>query len=424
MGTSFDTLTMPGEALTTRTIRSLDELLELSKAWDELLSQYPLATTFSSWEWLTSWWQSFGNNRQLVVFALLDADSRLIGVAPLSISREQFGGFLWLRVLRLMGDGSGDSDNLDFPVRPGFERSFAQAVLRFLEGQKREWDLFQLNTAPAGSPAIRSLVELLNTKWVSFEYSSASSAIPLPQIWDEYLQRLSSEDRKNLDRYSRRLEKRYSTRIYRCTRESELQTSLEALFRLHQLRWENAGEPGSFTSPERRDFYGRLSRSLLERGLLELWVMELDGAIVAVQFAFRFRDKVFQLQEGYDPERASDRVGFILRGAVIKQLISERVQIYDFLGGTDPHKTRWGAQVGFYRNLHCAHSLSLGGAWLRYIHYAGRTKSWLRAVLPGSAWNALHKVNLTLRGKETGEQETKTAVRGGADSSPVGSAGK
>jgi len=411
MGTSFDTLTMPGEALTTRAIRSLDELLDLSQAWDELLSEYPLATTFSSLEWLTSWWQSFGKNRQFVVFALLDADSRLIGVAPLSISRQRFGGFLWLRVLRFMGDGSGDSDNLDFPVRPGFEKRFAQALLQYFEQQKREWDLCRLNTAPAESPLVRSLAELLNTKWVSFEYSSPSSAIPLPPTWDEYLQRLSSEDRKNLERYGRRLEKRYSTKIYRCTQESELQTCLEALFRLHQLRWENAGESGSFTSPARREFYGRLSRSLLKRGLLELWVMELDGAIVAVQFAFRFRDEVFQLQEGYDPERASDRVGFILRGAVIRQLISERIRIYDFLGGMDPHKLRWGAEVGSYKNLHFANSLSVGGLWLRYVHFAGRSKSYLRAALPGSVWNFLHRINLILKGEKENKAEGGAKVK-------------
>lgn len=397
MGAPCDTLTMP-EALTIRTFRRLDELGELSTAWDELLLEYPLATTFSSMEWLTSWWQSFGDGRQMLVLALFDSESHLVGVAPLSIVRERVGPFS-LRALRLMGDGSGDSDNLDLPVRPGFEKSFAEAVLQYLDQRRHEWDLCQLNTMPPGSPVARAIVELLKPSWVLFEYSSVCSSIPLPDGWDEYLQRLSSEDRKNLERYRRRLENRYATRIYRCTRESELPICLEALFRLHQLRWQNAGETGSFASTERRDFYQRLSRRLLDRSQLELWVIELDGAIVAAQFAFRFGNTVFQLQEGYDPERGPDRVGFILRGAAIKQLISEGVQVYDFLGGTDPYKTRWCAQVAHYRNLHFAPSLSLGGALLRSIDYANRSKSWLRAVLPGSAWSLLHRINLTLKGE-------------------------
>jgi CelD/BcsL family acetyltransferase involved in cellulose biosynthesis len=386
------------EALTIRAFRSLDELGELSTAWDELLGEYPLATTFSSMEWLTSWWQSFGNGRQMLVLALLGSDSRLIGVAPLSICTERVGPF-YLRVLRLMGDGSGDSDNLDFPVRPGFEKSLAEAVLQDLEQRRHEWDLCQLNTMPPGSPVARAIVELLKPSWVLFEYSSVCSSIPLPDGWDDYLQRLSSEDRKNLERYGRRLEKRYATRIYRCTHESELPVSLEALFRLHQLRWQNAGETGSFASEERREFYQRLSRRLLDRSQLELWVIELDGAIVAAQFAFRFGNTVFQLQEGYDPERASDRVGFILRGAAIKQLISEGVRVYDFLGGTDSYKARWGAQVAHYRNLHFAPSLSVGGILLRSVDCASRSKDWLRKALPGSAWNFLHRIKIALEGE-------------------------
>ena len=404
MSPPCDTLAKP-EALTIRAFRSLDELPELSKAWEELLSEYPMATAFSSMEWLTSWWRSFGSGGKILVLAIFSSDSRLVGVAPLSIFRERFGGFLSLRVLRLMGDGSGDSDNLDLPVRPGFEKYLARAVLQYMEKQKQEWDLCQLNTMPPDSLVAESIVESLKPNWVFFEYSSVCSSIALPGAWDEYLQRLGGEDRKNLERYRRRLEKRYSIRIYRCTRESELPVCLEALFRLHQSRWQNAGEPGSFASSQRREFYHQVSRRLLGRGLLELWVIELDGAIVAVQFAFRFRNKVFQLQEGYDPERASDRVGFILRGAVIKQLISEGVQSYDFLGGTDPYKTRWGAQVGYYRSLQFAPSLSLGGAWLRSIHYASRSKSWLRTVLPESAWNSLHTINLTLRGERNTKKE-------------------
>jgi CelD/BcsL family acetyltransferase involved in cellulose biosynthesis len=402
MSPPCDTLTTP-EALTIRVFRSLDDLPELSKAWEALLAEYPLATTFSSMEWLTSWWQSFGTPGQMVVLALFGSDLRLVGVAPLSIFRERFGGFLSLRVLRLMGDGSGDSDNLDLPVRPGFEKRLAQAVLQYIEKHTKEWDLCQLNTMPPDSPVARAIVESLKPNWVFFESLSVRSSIPLPEAWDEYLQRLCSEDRKNLERYERRLEKRYSTRIYRCTRESELEVCLEALFRLHQLRWQNAGEPGSFVSPQRREFYRQLSHRLLDRGLLEFWAIELDGAIVAAQFAFRFRNKVFQLQEGYDPERASDRVGFILRGAVIKQLISEGIQTYDFLGGTDPYKTRWGAQVGYYRNLQFASSWSVGGAWLRSIHCASESKSWLRDVLPKSAWNFLHNINLTLKGRRDKE---------------------
>jgi CelD/BcsL family acetyltransferase involved in cellulose biosynthesis len=375
---------------------NIDELSSLRPAWDELLSQYPLATTFSTWEWLSCWWRSFGHDRELLVLALFDSAS-LVGLAPLSISRERMSWFS-RNVLRLMGDGSGDSDNLDLPVRPGFERLFAEAILKYLMQRRQLWDICLMNTLPPGSLIAGCLSEILTSpSWTVFEYSSKASVVTLPESWELYAETLSSEDRKNLARYTRRLQARYCTRIYRCTLPDELPRCLEALFRLHQGRWESAGEPGSFSSAERREFYGQLGACLLARGWLELWVLELNGETVAVQFGFRHGDRVFQLQEGYDHKRASDRPGYVLRGEVLKQLISKDVRTYDFLGGEDPYKARWGAREGRYRNLHFAPTLASGELLLRLVDGSSRGKAWLRQTLPPSAWMMLHNAHSAFR---------------------------
>ena len=382
--------------LSLRVYENLDDLKALRPAWTQLLAQYQPATTFCTWEWLSCWWECFGKDRQLLVLALFDANS-LVGLAPLSISRER----LWrvpLRVLRLMGDGSGDSDNLDLPVQPGFERDFATAILKHLRERGRQWDVCLLNTLPSNSRAADHLAELLKSpSWTFFDDFSKSSSVPLPETWEAYADQLSSEDRKNLTRYARRLQARHTTRIYRCTEPDELAVCLDALFRLHQGRWQSAGKAGSFSSPERQQFYKQLSHSLLARGWLELWILKIDAEIAAVQFAFRYRDKVFQLQEGYDHNRSSDRPGFVLRGAVLQQLILEKVRTYDFLGGEDRYKTRWGAREGIYRQLHFARTDSLGAVWLECLDRATKSKEWLRQKVPATVWRALHRANVALQ---------------------------
>ncbi len=382
--------------LTLHVYKGLEELSALRPAWDDLLTQYPPATTFSTWEWLTCWWQSFGRNKQLLVLALSDSSS-LLGLAPLAISEERVGWFP-SRVLRLMGDGSGDSDNLDLPVRPGFEKVFAEYILDYLMRHKRSWDVCLFETLPEDSLVSSQMQAILgSSRWKLFQYSSNSSAVLLPQTWEMYTQSLTSEDRNNLVRYTRRLQKRYRTRIHRCTCPDELHIFLEALFRLHQGRWQSGGQPGSFSSSERRDFYARLSSCLLARKWLELWALELDGEIAAVQFAFRYGDRVFQLQEGYDHKRNTDRPGFVLRGEVLKQLISEKVRMYDFLGGEDPYKVRWGARAGCYSQLHFAPTFSVGALCLELLDKASKSKQWLRKKTPSSLWRTLHRVNLRLR---------------------------
>src|ERR1700733_8260093 len=136
---------MSSEILETRTYRSLEQLRTIGAQWEELLSSYPLTTTFSTPEWLLPWWRSFGANQSLLAAAFF-ADSRLVALALFSITTTRIAKTIPLQQLRLMGDGSKDSDNLDLPVMPGFEDRFAASLLNFLKSERSAWDFAELNT--------------------------------------------------------------------------------------------------------------------------------------------------------------------------------------------------------------------------------------------------------------------------------------
>ena len=384
--------------LTVTAYEDLNVLKQLGEAWEELLSFCPEVTTFSTWEWLSSWWVAFGQGRKLRVLAFLNTQGRLVGLAPMSIISRRVAGGQRLSFLELMGDGSGDSDSLGFLVAPGWEEAFTRTLLRELKACKGVWDVCQLNTMPADSPVVERILALLKQAgWTAFEYRRPASAITLPASWEEYLKQLSSENRKNLTRYLRRLEKRYQTRFFRCVDAAELPRCLDALFRLHQARWEQQGGSGSFACRERRSFYFELSRALLARGWLEFWALELDGEIASAQYALRYRNSVFQLQEGNDPAHTSDRVGFLLRAHAIRHMIGEGVRKYDFLGGEPGYKADWGAKRGHYRDLHFARPYTRGAFFLFLVYSAKESKKWLRQRSPKAAWNLLHRINIALK---------------------------
>lgn len=388
---------MSDSRLELRTYRSLDELQTIAANWEGLLANYPQATTFSTPEWLMSWWRSFGKDQELLVAGFF-AGSRLIALAPFSLTSVRVAKTIPLRQLRLMGDGSKDSDNLDLPVRPGFEDRFAASLLDFLERERNSWDFGELNTLPPQSPGANALWQLLGRKkWVVIEKQSPASAIALPATWEEYLARLSSKERGKIAYYSKRLEKKYQVRFYKCASDSELRGCLEALFELHQKRWQSTGQPGSFGSAARRQFYFDIGRLLLAQGLLEFWLLELNGKPAAAQFGFRFRNTVSQLQEGYDREYSADSIGYVLRARVIQELIAQGVRTYDFLGGEPGYKAKWGAQAGHFLDLRFGRPFSAGAAYLQAQRHAERSKSWLRRNLPGSAWRMLHKINVGIR---------------------------
>jgi CelD/BcsL family acetyltransferase involved in cellulose biosynthesis len=401
---------MSADNLEIRTYRSLDELETLRANWNELLESYPLATTFSTPDWLIPWWRSLGKGQQLLVAGFFDA-SRLVGLAPLSLTRTRIATAVSLRLLRLMGDGSHDSDNLDLPVRPGFEERFAESLLHYLQNQRSLWDFCELNTIPPLSPGVNAFRQLLEReKWIVMENSRPASALALPATWEEYLLRLSAKERGKIAYYGKRLDKKYQTRFYKCETEAELPGCLEALFHLHQKHWQAAGQPGSFESPARRQFYFDLARLHLARGLLEFWMLDVNGQPAAAQFGFRFGNTVSQLQEGYDRKYSTDSVGYVLRARAIQALIAQGVRTYDFLGGEPGYKTKWGAEPGYYLDLRFARPFSAGAAWLRTRDYAARSKSWLRRNLPETVWEILHKTNVGIRRRRKQTGSTKDAA--------------
>jgi len=377
------------QSLTISVHESLESLEALRSEWDALLEKYPYSTTFSTYEWLAPWWRAFGGKDRLQVLTFRDASSALVGLAPMALTTQRAFP-LALRLLRLMGDGSHDSDNLDLPAQPGWETAVSQRLLDWMQRNAELWDVCELNTLPSHSAlGTRLLQDLGGRKWKCFTSTRPQTVVELAENWETYLKGISSKERGKIGLRSRRLEKKYEVAIRRCTEASEIDSLLQALYELHGKHWQLRGLAGTLRSPARRQFYGELARMLLARHRLEFWVLELQGKVVAAQFGMRHGTTVFSLQEGFDPDYAADSVGYVLRSQVLKQLIADGVRRYDFLGGTDESKMRWGAAGKSYLNLHFARPLSRGSVHLMVKNRSAQNKNWLRNHLPAGVWEGL-----------------------------------
>lgn len=368
-------------------------------AWEAILRDNESLSIFSTPEWLGSWWKAFGADKRMMALALSSEDDSLVGLVPCYLEERKSPLLGKLEWLRFIGDGSGDSDNLDLIIRPRFERECAQAFIRWLKAHD-DWDICSLNTMPENSKAATALMEeLKRANWTCVAETSPCSAIPLPSSWPLYLESLSPAFRPLVTRYPRKLAQRFQVRIDRCDNPDVLSRRLEILFSLHKKRWNLVDQPGSFGSRERREFYRGMGESFLRKGWLEFWLMGLSGVPAATQYCFRYRDTVYILQEGFDPRFAPDKAGYALRAEMLKHFIETGVKRYDFLGGLAPHKQNWGAKPGAYLNLSFARPGSAGSLYLSSTNSLAKSKEWLRGKLPAPAWNLLHWVKLKTSGQ-------------------------
>jgi len=364
------------------------ELEQFRGSWNSLLERNPNSSIFQTPEWLAAWWQAFGKDRKLLGLIFSDAKNNIVGIAPLYSERKSFPGYP-ITTIRMVGAGSGDSDALDFIIAPGFEQPCADAFTAWL-ARNKEWDVCSLETLPENSVAAKHLFQRAQkSNWRADATLAPNFIIDLPPTWPQYLSSLESSFRPLLTRYPKRLHSRFSVFIARSERVEDLNDQLEVLFRLHQMRWTDRGEPGAFASADRRNFYLQMAESFLKRGWLEFWLLTLDGETVGAQFCFRYNNRVSLLQEGFHPKYTAEKIGYALRAHVLEEMIRTGARHYDFLGGADPYKAKFGARQANYLNISFAGPSVRGRIFLALQKQKRQFKTWLKSKLPAGMLAAL-----------------------------------
>jgi len=324
----------------------------LREEWNGLLARSASNTIFLTWEWMYAWWQTLRTDEQLWILAARDEGGALVGLAPLCRKPQRAGRVVPVRALRFIGDGTEDSDYLDFITARGLERPVLGAMLEYLQADP-VWDILSLAEVPETSPNRPILCEGLTSAGVAVRQDPVVCASALlPHDWRSYLAmrppRLRTRIRALLNGLAE------GPGFSRCPAE-ELDARLHSLFDLHARRWGLRGKEGAFARPARRAFYQCMGRYFLEKDWLRFYSLARGGQFVAHQFCFEYDGRLFLLQEGFDPDWREQSVGIELRARVFQDVfqnpITRGVREYDFLGGITRHKADWGAAPKHSFNL-------------------------------------------------------------------------
>lgn len=321
-------------------------LEDLRDEWRNLLAGCPAATPFQSHEWLATWWRFFGRarpGRRLFVATVRDQGGTLIGLAPLMTS-PWYG----LPIRRLSFLGEGVSDYHDFLAMDGRESDVCRAVYAFLArvgswhagdlNQLREGGLLHLNP-----PAAESRLRWLDRPQEVCPYVRYPLANDPAQRWKGLLCSLGKKMRYNIGYYERALRKTREVELGAARDEREVDQALTSLFELHKRRWNQRWMPGVFASSRVREFHRAAAPKLLERGMLRLHTLSLDGEIEAVLYCMALGNRTCYYQAGFEPSLARLSLGTILTAHAMKGSIDEGRDEFDFLRGDEPYKARWTA---------------------------------------------------------------------------------
>jgi peptidoglycan/xylan/chitin deacetylase (PgdA/CDA1 family)/CelD/BcsL family acetyltransferase involved in cellulose biosynthesis len=361
--------------------RTWEDLQPLAARWNELLSTSSSDTLFLTWEWCEAWWKNYGAARPLFVLAAWEED-RLLGVAPFYVDGVQRWGTNW-KCLRIIGDGSNDSDYLDCFAALGREAEAMRAFMDYLQAESAEWDWLETSATPADSICLNLLTSGARERgWHIASESIPCTTLPLPASWEGFLAGLRPRFRTKVRSCLAELEQQIRSVPRECTSEAELDSWLGELFDLHARRWNTKGQSGVFGAAAKRSFYGDVSRSTLKRGWLAFHRLDWTGRPLALQYGFRYANRFYLLQEGYDPSFETVRPGMALRTWLMRYWIQAGLAEYDFLAGVTPAKMEWGSREKMSVRVVLAPSSSAAWVCLKGPQLRRRLKDRIRDIVP------------------------------------------
>jgi CelD/BcsL family acetyltransferase involved in cellulose biosynthesis len=327
-----------GAALRVRVIDSEAGLASLADEWERLQKDAGATSVFQSFDWMSLWWKHYGAGRPLRVLAVRDGDS-LVGVLPLWIHTVQMLK-LPVRLLRMVGTG-GDTfpDDLGAVIAAGREaevaRALADEVLR-LPG----WDvllLTDLDPRGAFTDAIERATRTARMHTLSGR-AERIAFLELPSSWDAWLASLHRDKRYRIKNIRKKLLAAHpDARFFVWNDPATLDAGMDRLVHLHRKRWAE-GHSYSFASAEYNGFHRALMKACLGRDRLRLYCLEAGGQVIAMFYFYKFRDSVFLMQSGFDPDFSDVKPGQVLLGHIVEHAIGEGNRVLDFLRGDHRYK--------------------------------------------------------------------------------------
>jgi CelD/BcsL family acetyltransferase involved in cellulose biosynthesis len=334
------------QPLSVHRLTRLPELLALRTEWDELLSRSESASVFQTWEWVTTWYEHFGDGKTLWVLTVRDRDGRLVGIAPWSRTST---GLVGMRFLHLLGRGNQLTEYVDVILQTDVAAAATEAIFEALRRWAADWDLLVLPTTPADGPfipTVRSLADRYGYRMLSVE--SVGISRPLPGTWEEFYRSLRKSMKSNVNNYVNRLHREgHDERMVVVEDPDELDAALDTFLGLHRRRAEARlprRHKNRFASPAHRAFLYTVARRLLTRGKIWPCFLYVDGQPVAAQICLLHAGRVYTYYSGFDPDWAFHGVMMVLTRRCIERAIESGYREVDMLLGMDQEKLRWGCQ--------------------------------------------------------------------------------
>ena len=312
---------------------SKEEWFARQKEWNQLVVASSANPLFMSHEWLTAWWDVYGEitNSELIVLVSEDRNGQLIGAVPFYISTRRRYGIL-VKTAILVGNlwrktGAFISEKQNILALPNNRDLIISSLLRHFMNNY-DWDKFVVPFFLLSKSNQKDFQTIENTQLMVrlADYDSTYS-IDLSDRFESYKSRLSYNSRRHMFTYRKRLQDQGSV----CVQQHAPPVDgswYEGINRLVERRWSK-----TMLNPIDLNFLKRLSSKNSEIKLITTSVT-LNNQLLSTSLDIRAGFSQFNLLLAFDDSLATNlSPGILHLGHLIETAATNQINKYDLLGG-------------------------------------------------------------------------------------------
>ena len=382
-------------------IKTTEEFQNLREEWNNLLSESKADTILLTWEWLFTWWEIFGVKKDLSIL-LIREGGKLIGIAPLMISKEYVSG-MTVYFLKFIGSEDVCSEYLDFIIIIGKEPEILNLFFQYINQNTNRWDILLMNDITEDSLTVGFLSDkvkvILNRHDIIKRKSTINPYMHLSNSTDDFYQKLGSKRRSDIRVKIKRLSGEHKVSYSEILDKSYLTEYFGIFVNLHRTLWNERGLPGMFKKKIFLDFHKAVAFRFFEKDWLKLYFLNVDDIPVASLYGFKYKDKFYYYQSGFDPKWKAYGAGKLLIVHTVTEAIKTNLREYDFLRGDADYKYQFTNKSRNNLEILITKNDIKGKTYIFNRYFKKSFKNVLKNILPQAIVSRVKKIrdNITLK---------------------------
>jgi len=316
--------------------------------WDRIILDTGRGEVFCSYEWMSSWWDSFARRgMKLILLSVWDGEE-LAGIAPFMVSRRWFGvlpvrALEFVSMWKFAGSAASVLGSVDIVARGG-EEAVAREIATYLSARSSAWDLARFHPLKENSPFLAALEASSSRERRDFRARHVfdNAILNVDRGLVQFRQNLSPKFRARLRQSEAKLRRRGNLEYSEASSPDALGEAWDAVLEVERRSWKWT-KGITITSAAYRDFYRTLATRLAEAGWLRLGILHFQGRPVAYSLMAKTGSSAVFLKTGYDESLADCSPGSISMLIAFERLAAEGVSRINMLSGDWEYKSKWHA---------------------------------------------------------------------------------